>query len=129
MTILITRQHGAKAGLDVSIAFWPNGTNIDLLGWFDTYPQRTSQSYICSVCVTKGHATTYKTLDQLWEYEVFEASLNWINSTLALHVRIDFYTVGEGGTSWVEFVSQDDIVRRGERALQTLSYNFHNTLQ
>ena len=66
------------------VAYVENGETLDLLVCFDMLEQRGSDGlYRCGWCVMHDptQAIAYESREALWEKEVFEPLMEWINSS------------------------------------------------
>lgn len=79
---------GVKRIIDVSLSYelsvhvtWED-TSWDMLLSLDAYPKRVPGGYVCTEC-DPATRQTFPNREALWEYDLFEPFLRWVNDILA----------------------------------------------
>lgn len=59
----------------------------DVLHWFETYPKRVPDGYVCREC-PEDDRPIFPSREALWRAEVFGPFLEWVNHDLANSVAV-----------------------------------------
>jgi hypothetical protein len=71
----------------ISIAAVWDGHCWDMLHFFETYPKRVPNGYVCDQC-PENDRPVFSSREALWRAEVFEPFLEWVNRDLANAVAV-----------------------------------------
>jgi hypothetical protein len=93
-----------QGGMGVSV-HW-QGFCWDLLVCFDTAPMPTADGYYCDFCMPE-YRTYYASREALWQAELFEPFLDWLNNKLFPATWLGLYRV-KGGGIWAELLHEPD---------------------
>jgi len=84
----ISRVVTAELAYDeIGIAVIWDGICWDMLHFFETYPKRVPNGYVCDQC-PKDDRPVFPSREALWRAEVFEPFLEWVNHDLANSVAV-----------------------------------------
>jgi hypothetical protein len=76
---------------------------LDMLFSFDTSPKRVSGGYICTQC-DPGTRPTLPSREAIWEADLFEPFLVWVNEVLAVATTLE---VVSDGSSWANLLLEN----------------------
>jgi hypothetical protein len=90
---------------EISVSVNWQGCCWDLLVCFDTVPRHSADDYYCALYEPE-YRTFYANRKALWQAELFDPFLNWLNNKLFLAKWLGLYRV-KGGT-WAELLDEPD---------------------
>jgi hypothetical protein len=101
---------GVRRIIDVSLSYdlsvhvtWED-TSWDMLLSLDAYPKRVPGGYACTECAPATRQT-FSNREALWEYELFEPFLEWVNDKLAPADALHLY--GKGGMTMAKLTTAE----------------------
>jgi hypothetical protein len=66
----------------------------------------TLKGYYCALCIPE-YRTYYACREALWQAELFEPFLDWLNNKLFPAIWLGLYQ-GKGGGTWAELLNETD---------------------
>ena len=78
---------------ELGIAVEWQGQCWDLLACFESVPVRHGDSYVCELCIDKGHVS-FPSREAIWRDHLFEPFLEWVNQRLAQAHWLDLHDWG-----------------------------------
>jgi hypothetical protein len=92
-----------QGGIGVSV-YW-QGICWDLLVCFDAVPMATVDGYFCALCQPE-HRIYYANREALWQAELFDPFLVWLNTKLIPAIWLGLYR--NKGATWAELLRKPD---------------------
>lgn len=95
-----------QMGIGVSV-YWQDFC-WDLLVCFDAAPVPTANGYCCALCQPEFR-TYYANREALWQAELFDPFLDWLNNKLYPAIWLGLYRGKDGSTwTWAELMDMPD---------------------
>ena len=89
---------------DLNVSVDWQGKNWDMLISLAAVPVATASGYRCALC--ENTCTTWPTRDALWQDELFEPFLKWVNERLAPATWLRLY--GTKGGTWAKLGNHEN---------------------
>ena len=86
---------------EIGVHAMKNGEWWDALLFFEAWPVKTKEGYICGYC-KPGYIRPYSTRKDLWLDHMFEPFLLWVNQTLPKMQWLSLSQTECGGARWAE---------------------------
>ncbi len=97
-------------GYGIAVSAEWGGVAWDLVLCLEAAPQRTPLGYLDQM-VLPEYRELYATEDELWQAELFEPFLHWVNEDLAPACRLGLWRTEEGGATWAKLLRQGNMTQ------------------